>query len=238
MPEQLALQFEFRADKTFADFFPAANQEVISHLQACVAGSGEMQIFLWGQSGQGKSHLLQACCHQAQQLGLRSFYYEFPPHNPNDSSLFTDLDECDVVCLDNIEYIAGKADWEMALFHFYNRQRQLGHKLIVATVCPPHQLNIHLPDLKTRLNWGLALKIQAFSNPDQVAALIFKAEKKGFELSPSAGHFLLTHYQRDLESLWQLLDTLDKASLVAKRKLTLPFLREILQQEGLGKNKK
>ncbi|SJM91812.1 ATPase regulatory factor involved in DnaA inactivation [Crenothrix polyspora] len=231
MAQQIPLDFEFRANKTFADYFPAANQEVVSHLQRCVAGMGEQQIFLWGHAGQGKSHLLQACCHAMQQRGLRSFYYDLSPRNLNDIDLFTGLDDYDLVCLDNIEHIAGKSDWELAFFNFFNRQRDLVRKLILSASSPPTQINIRLPDLKTRINWGLTLKLQPFSDPDQIAALIFKADKMGFDLSTSAGHFLLTHYHRDLESLWTLLDTLDRASLIAKRKLTLPFLKQILNKK-------
>lgn len=228
MAEQIPLDFEFRANKTFADYFPAANQEIVSHLQNCIAGVGEKQIFLWGHSGQGKSHLLHACCHQAQQQGLRSFYYDLSPKNLSDIDVFTGLDDYDLVCLDNIEHIAGKAGWELAFFNFFNRQRDLERKLILATSSSPTQISMRLPDLKTRINWGLSLKLQPFSDPDQIAALIFKADKMGFDLSTSAGHFLLTHYHKDLESLWTLLDTLDRASLIAKRKLTLPFLKRIL----------
>ncbi len=231
MAEQLPLHFEFRANKTFADFFSGANQEIVTHLQRCIAGTGEQQIFLWGQAGQGKSHLLQACCHEAQQQGLRSFYYDLSPENLTDTDIFTDLDDYDLVCFDNIKHIAGKSDWELAFFNFFNPQRDRGHKLILSASNPPNQINIHLPDLKTRINWGLSLKLQPFSDPDQIAALIFKADKMGFDLSPSAGHFLLTHYHRDLESLWALLDTLDRASLIAKRKLTLPFLKQILNKD-------
>lgn len=115
MAEQLPLHFEFRADKTFADFFPAANQEVVSHLQRCIAGKGEQQIFLWGQHGQGKSHLLQACCHESQRQGLHSFYYDLSPENLSDTDVFTGLDGYDLVCLDNIEHIAGKKDWGASL---------------------------------------------------------------------------------------------------------------------------
>ncbi|SJM92734.1 DnaA regulatory inactivator Hda [Crenothrix polyspora] len=231
MAEQIPLDFEFRANKTFADFFPAANQEIVSHLQRCVAGTGEQQIFLWGYHGQGKSHLLQACCHEMQKRGLRSFYYDLLPKNLTDTDIFTGLDDCDLVCLDNIEHIAGKADWELAFFNFFNRQRDLDRKLILSAASLPAHINLCLPDLKTRINWGLTLKLQPFSDPEQIAALIFKADKMGFDLSTSAGHFLLTHYHRDLESLWALLDTLDRASLIAKRKLTLPFLKQILNNQ-------
>ena len=230
MAVQLPLEFEFRANQIFANFFPGPNQEIINHLQKCVAGTGERQIFLWGKSGQGKSHLLQACCREAQTQNSSSFYFSFVSSALPDPALLTGLDEIDIVCFDNIEHIAGHLDWELAFFHFYNQHREQGHKLILSAACAPTELALQLPDLQTRLNWGLTLKIQPLTDSDRIAALRFKACHMGFELSPHAGRFLLRHFTRDLASLWLLLDKLDRASLAAKRKLTVPFLKKILDE--------
>ncbi|MBL6987811.1 MAG: DnaA regulatory inactivator Hda [Methylobacter sp.] len=232
MAQQLPLHFEFRANQTFEDFFPGTNQEIVTHLQQCIAGLGELQIFLWGKSGLGKSHLLQACCHMAQNHKLSSFYFDLANIQLPDPAILSGLDEYDVVCFDNIERIAGNAAWELAFFNFFNQHRDRGHKLIVSACSAPNDLAIQLPDLRTRLNWGLTLKMQPLTDNDRVAALIFKADHMGFEIAPQAGRFLLTHYDRDLSSLWALLEKLDKASLAAKRKLTIPFLKQILDEQS------
>lgn len=231
MAEQLPLQFEFRTNKTFADFFPGANQEAINHLQRCVAGIGERQIFLWGPEGLGKSHLLQACCHESQQQGQSAFYCNLSAINQMSYEILNGLDDYELVCLDNLDCIAEQSEWELALFNFYNQQFKHDHKLILAASCAPNQLALQLPDLVTRLNWGLTLKMRLLSDEDRIAALIFKASKMGFDISPAAGHFLLVHYHRDMQSLWDLLETLDKASLVAQRKLTRAFLKQILEDQ-------
>lgn len=231
MPEQLPLQFEFRSNKTFADFFPAANQEVVTHLQQCIHGQGEQQILILGDSGLGKSHLLQACCHLACQQGSSPFYYELSSEHLNDIEVFNGIENYDVVCIDNIDCIAGQQDWELAFFRFFNQQRQFNHRLVISAQCLPNQLAFSLPDLTSRLNWGLTLKLSPLSEQDVIAALIFKASRMGFDISPSAGEFLLQHYQRNLQSLWDLLDTLDRATLVAQRKLTRTFLKEILDTQ-------
>ena len=233
LPKQLPLHFEFRANQTFDDFFPGSNLEIINHLQQCIADNGERLIFIWGQSGLGKSHLLQACCQQTQSQQLSSFYFSLLPLELPDPALLTGLDNFDIVCFDNIEHIAGNPDWELAFFNFFNLHRDQGHALILSASCPPNEIAIQLPDLKTRLNWGLTLKIQPLSDNDRISALIFKADQMGFEISPKAGRFLLTHYDRDLSSLWALLKKLDTASLAAKRKLTIPFLKQILSEETL-----
>ncbi|MDO9049636.1 MAG: DnaA regulatory inactivator Hda [Methylobacter sp.] len=232
MAEQLPLHFEFRVNQTFDDFFPGANHEIVTHLQQCIAGPGEQQIFLWGKSGLGKTHLLQACCHRAQNQNLSSFYFDLSQAELPDPSMLNGLDEFDVVCFDNIERIAGNSAWELAFFNFFNRHRDRGHKLIVSASSAPNDIAIQLPDLKTRLNWGLTLKIQPLTDSDRIAALIFKADQMGFEIAPQAGRFLLTHYDRDPASLWALLEKLDRASLAAKRKLTLPFLKQILNEDS------
>jgi DnaA family protein len=231
MAKQLPLNFEFRANHTFNDFFPGSNQEIITHLQTCIAGSGEQQIFLWGTSGLGKSHLLQACCHQAYSQNLSSFYFSLSPLELPDPILLTGLERFDIVCFDNIEHLAGDPVWEQAFFNFFNQHRSHNHRLVLSASCPANQLAIHLPDLKTRLNWGLTLKIKPLADNEKIAALTFKADRMGFEISPQAGRFLLTHYDRNLASLWALLDKLDQASLAAKRKLTIPFLKKILVEE-------
>ena len=234
-PKQLPLDFEFRANQTFDDFFPGANLEIINHLQKCIAGNGERQIFLWGPSGLGKSHLLQACCQQAQSQQLSSFYFALSPLELSDPALLAGLDNFNIVCFDNIEHIAGNPAWEKAFFNFFNLHRDQDHTLILSASCPPNKIAIQLPDLKTRLNWGLTLKIQPLCDNDRITALIFKADQMGFEISQQAGRFLLTHYDRDLSFLWSLLTKLDRASLAAKRKLTIPFLKQILSEETFDK---
>ena len=227
MAEQIPLDFEFTTNQTFNNFF--SHQEIITHIQQCINGPGEQQIFLWGLPGLGKTHLLQACCHQAQTLNLSSFYFDLLKASTIDPSMMLDgLDECTVVCFDNLEAIAGQVQWEQAFFNFFNRHRERGHKLLLSAHSLPNDLGIQLPDLKTRLNWGLTLKLQPLSDEDTITALTLKARQMGFEITPKIGRFLLTHYHRDAAALWALLEKLDKASLAAKRKLTLPFLKQIL----------
>lgn len=230
LAKQLPLQFEFRANQTFEDFFPGNHSEVLNHLLNASVGLGERQVFIWGLSGLGKSHLLQACCHRAQNAGLSSFYFSLSALELPDPELLTGLEMFDVVCFDNMEQIAGNTAWEEAFFNFFNRHRDQDHSLIMSANCAPNQIAIQLPDLKTRLNWGLTLKLQPLSDNDKIKALIFKADKMGFQISTQVGHFLLTHYERDLPSLWALLTKLDQASLAAKRKLTIPFLKQILDE--------
>lgn len=231
MVKQLPLKFEFRADRTFDGFFAGNNHEICSHLKKFASGEGEHFIFLWGKSGYGKSHLLHACCHTAFQNGLSSFYLDLTELTVVDPEIFAGLENYEMVCIDNIDRIVGQEDYEMALFNFYNRNHEFNHRLLVSTSSAPDKLTFMLPDLRSRINWGLTLKIQGFDDDCKIAALSFKAQQQGFEMTPQTARYLITHYDRKLSSLWSLLDKLDSASLAAKRKLTIPFLKDIMQQD-------
>ena len=229
--KQLPLSFEFRANQTFDDFYTGCNLEAVSLLQDAVVYRTESQVYIWGGSGLGKSHLLRACCNKAQRVNLSSFYFDLSAEQLPEPDALCGLESFDLVCFDNLEHIMGKPEWELAFFNFFNQHRELGNTLILSASCPPADLKVSLPDLKTRLNWGLTLKLKALDDDDKTAALIFKAGHMGFDISVQTARFILTHYDRDLNYLWALLIDLDHASLAAKRKLTIPFLKEILNQD-------
>ena len=228
MPVQLPLEFEFKPDHNFASFYPGCNQEIVNHLKDSCSGLTEQQIFIWGSKGLGKSHLLQACCQQAHQEQKRSFYYPLNASDLPNIAILEGLEEFELVCFDDIEQLAGNSEWERAFFNFYNRQRDRGHRLILSASMPPNEIPLQLPDLITRLSWGLTLKLKMPSEEDRIEVLSSKANTLGFDITPPVGRFLLAHYSRDLPSLWALLDKLDHATLAAKRKLTIPFLKQFL----------
>jgi DnaA family protein len=228
---QVPLQFEFQGNQTFDSFFAGNNAEIISQLKAMAGENGEQQIFIWGEPGSGKSHLLQACCHLAKTAGKDPFYLAFPEYNLPPTSLLDGLENLDLVCFDDLQHIAENVAWQHELFNFYNRQRQNNHQLLIAADCPPKYLPFTLADLKTRMGWGLNLKIQSLQDDQLIDALRHKAHFLGFDIPPPVGKFLLTHYVRDLPALWLLLEKIDRATLVAQRKLSIPFLKKILADE-------
>ena len=231
MAEQIPVQFDLQAEQSFASFYTASHQQVIQHLTDTASGEGEQQLYLWGKHGSGKSHLLQACCLHAHQRRRTAFYLPLDDHELPSPEILSGLETYDLVCIDNIDNCAGKSDWELGLFNFYNLHRENNNQLIVAAHCPANYLAIELADLKTRMNWGLTLKLHELSDTEQIAALTFKAKNLGFEISPQVGDFLRKHYARDLPELWHLLPKLEQATLVAKRKLTVPFLKQILAEK-------
>ncbi len=232
MAAQLPIQFEFNIQQTFNNYYPGPNQEVVTHLQNSIVKHSEQFIFLWGTSGSGKTHLLNASCQLAHEKFQSSFIYSFASEALPSTKLLEDLENLELVCFDNIDRIAGNREWEQAFFNFFNRHRDKDHQLLLSSSTPPQYLTIALADLKTRLNWGLTLKVDELTDQDSLAALNFKADSMGFKISPEVGRFLITHYARDLPSLWALLAAADQASLAAKRRLTIPFLKQLIKNRA------
>ena len=225
MPTQIPLPLEYFADQTFDSYYTASNAETINYIRTCVKGDGEGFVYLWGAGGLGKTHLLHACCHLAQELQQSSLYLPLTDLFQHGPSILDGLSSLQIVCIDDIESISGHSDWEHAFFNFFNQSREQENRLIVAAHHPPNAIRIKLPDLSNRLSWGLTLRLQSFDDSDKVNALVFRAASLGMNLSPQVGKFLISHYQRDLPSLWKLLADLDRATLTAQRKLTIPFLK-------------
>lgn len=125
---------------------------------------------------------------------------------------------------------AGDELWEMAIFDLYNRILESGKtRLLITGDRPPRQLNLGLPDLASRLDWGQIYKLQPLSDEDKLQALQLRARLRGFELPEDVGRFLLKRLDREMRTLFMTLDQLDRASITAQRKLTIPFVKEILK---------
>lgn len=228
MPRQLTLPFAFNPELGFDQFHPGVNAEPVRHLRQTAAGRGERLIFLWGGPGTGKTHLLNACCREAAGRSRTISYLPLDLLMAWDSGVLEGLEHQDLVCLDEIDRIAGDPAWEAALFVLFNRIRDRNRDLIVAARVPPGELPIRLPDLKTRLGWGLTLRLQALTDEDKLAVLELQARTLGLDLPPQVGRFLLAHCPRDLPALRRLLNQLDQASLATKRRLTVPFVKTFL----------
>lgn len=225
---QLALGVTLRDNARFDNFLPGFNGEIIDQLQALAGGSPGSQVFLWSGPGQGKTHLLQAACHAAMGHGRSAIYLPLEQSASLHPTLLKGLEATQLVCLDNLEDIAGQADWEEALFHFYNAHRSAGGCLLMSAQRAPAQLGISLPDLRSRLEWGPVYKLHGLDDSQRLEALQLRASRRGFDLPDDTGRFLMRRVPRDMPALFNLLDRLDEASLSAQRKLTIPFVKTVL----------
>ncbi len=228
MKSQLPLTLGPKDCACFESFFPGRNGEVLENLRRAVAAPGEPVLYLWGGSGTGKSHLLQAVCHALGETNAAAFYFPMTLADQIPYEALDGLETMAVVCIDDMEAIAGHRDWELALMRLFVRIHQAGGGLIVAGAAVPAALGIKLTQLSSRLAGGLVFQLQPLSEEDKVQALRLRAARRGFELPMEAGRYLVRHCGANADTLFGALDVLDKASLVAKRKLTLPFIRSVL----------
>lgn len=232
LPQQLSLGVNLNDDATFENFYaPAAthNAMVLQGLRQQVEGSGESFIYLWGAPGCGLTHLLQAACHEAQHQGLSVQYLplrDLAGYAPDE--LFTGLDAVDLVCLDCLPAVAGRPDWELAIFNLYNRLRDQGKCLLVAAEQSPRELALTLEDLRSRLQWGLTYQVHSLSDDDKQQALQLRARARGLELSDDVAQYIIQRLPRDTNELFWQLQRLDHASLAEQRKLTIPFVKKVL----------
>jgi len=229
-PEQLPLNIRLRDDTSFATCYAGVNAIAIHSLQAMAKGEGEQQVVLWGGSGMGKTHLLQAACHLAGEHGLSALYLPLTELRDYGLEILEGTEQLALICLDDVHLVAGNSDWELALFNLINRQRQSGGRLVMTSRENPRSLSIVLPDLVSRLQWGPVFQLRPLDDEAKIKALRLRAQRRGLDLPDEVGQYLLRQYPRDLGYLMDMLEELDLASLTAKRRLTIPFIRSVLNQ--------
>lgn len=236
--EQIPLRFVWRDGFSFDNYFVGgsgkgcaeSNAEVVHHIQQAAARKedAEQFLFLWGGANTGKSHVLQAACQSAAGNQRAVAYLPMMELMSLSCEIFDGLEQLSLVCVDDVQLIAGNTEWEEGLFHFYNRMRDAGNTLLVAANVSPSALATVLPDLQSRLCWGPVLQLSELDDAGKIAALQLRAKGRGFDLPDEVARFLMRRSARDILSLFSLLDRLDEASLVHQRKLTIPFVRNLI----------
>lgn len=225
-PEQLTLSIQLEPQLTFENFVTGQNQELVEVCQTLTYP--QPYLYLWGCDGVGKSHILQACCHQAIAANLTTFYLSLAHYQDYTPDMMIGLENVACLCLDDVDAIAGVANWQEALFHLFNKIMASGNRLVIAGACSPRELPLELADLTSRLSSGLIFHVNELSDTDKVIALQCQAENRGLSLADEVAQFILYHGDRDMSSLMQILQQLDDASLSTKRRLTIPFVKSVM----------
>ena len=226
---QLPLGLKLRDDAILDNFFIGSNEQIVEALKAFISRQSEQFIYCYGEPGVGRTHLLQACCHAASEKNETIFYLPLSNYAEFSPAIFDDMEQQRYVCIDDIDAIVGNHAWEEALFHFYNRARENQVSLLVSAKKAPQQLSCVLPDLQSRLTWGLVLEIKSLTDEEKIDALKMRAALRGFSVSTEVGNYLIRHYPRHMHDLFAVLEALDQASLAAKRRLTIPFVRSVMR---------
>ena len=190
--------------------------------------SGADWVYLAGPSGVGKTHLLLGACAEADAAGRRAAYLPLAAAVGRLREALHALEGNDLLALDGIETIAGRREDEIALFDTHNRARQAGIALIYAARENPDELALTLPDLRSRLSQCTRMVLTPLNDEGRAQVLRQRAQRRGLALEEAALEWLLKRTDRDLGGLTQTLDKLDRASLAAQRRITVPFLRQTL----------
>jgi len=218
---QLPLALKFPPDQRFDGF---VGNEPVRDLVACIAtGDLDDWLYLVGPPGSGKTHLLLAACAETQARGRRAAYLPLASVVGRLQEVLDGFDESMLVCLDGLEAIAGERSDETALFHFHNRARAANTMVIYAAQLPPNELPLVIPDLGSRLAQCVRLQLTGLDDDGRRQVLQQRAARRGLELDDAVLDFLFKRVGRDLATLTGLLDRLDKASLAAQRRITVPF---------------
>lgn len=229
---QLALDIRLADHAVFASFHPGPNALAVASLQDAAAGRGLPVIWLWGAPESGKSHLLQATVAVTHERGAATAYLPLAELREASAAVIDGLGTFDLVALDDAGSIAGDAGWERALFRLYEALMSRGGRLIVAAETPPGQARLALTDLTSRLASGAVFRLEPLSDAEFLGALQRRAAWRGFALPEETGRFLLARVERDTASLFRLLDRLDHAALAAQKRLTVPFVRSVIESGG------
>jgi DnaA family protein len=225
---QLLLNIKLPDGATFDSF--VGDQGVLEVLQQQLRCDDPnlWYIYLWGKSGSGCSHLLQAACHEGRSKDLACVFVSLSQPGTVSPELLDGLENQDLICLDDLGCILGNSQWEEAIFHLFNRARMSGTRLLVGSSRPPGELELGLADLKSRLTSGLVYHLQELGDEQKLTALRLRAANRGMNLEPEVARFILTRLDRGIDQLFAALDQLDQASLHQQRKLTINFAKEVL----------
>ena len=227
---QLPLNVGLKRRTTLEDFVAGQNASAFNALTNLLQGSDESLMFFWGRPGSGKSHLLLGACDQLTRARKIPAYLSLRQVQRLDTAMLEQLEQLDLVCLDDVDGVAGLPPWEEALFDLFNRLRASATPLLVAASLPPSELPLLLPDLQSRLAWGATFHLLPLSDDQRREVVIGGALRLGMKLTPQAADYLLRHYSRDLSQLFSFLDRLDIATLAAQRRPTIPFLQKLIRQ--------
>nr|WP_277756297.1 DnaA inactivator Hda [Rosenbergiella epipactidis] len=228
-PAQLSLPLYLPDDETFSSFWPGSNSALIASMTTVLNQPQGGYIYFWSREGAGRSHLMHAACSELSAREQAVGYVPLDKRTWFSPEVLEGMEQLALVCIDNIHCIAGDEEWEMAIFNLYNRILEVGKtRLLISGNAPPRQLDLRLPDLASRLDWGQIYWLQPLNDDEKVLALQKRAGIRGFELPEDVGRFLIKRLDREMRTLFETLDQLDRASIRLQRKLTIPFVKEAL----------
>ena len=236
MSKQLTLKIALRDGLRFSSFYYTdQNSQTYFILKAFSEASqiiGIQQLFLWGGTQSGKSHLLQACCYQLAEQGLHASYLPLKVLSLYGTRILSGLHNSDLIVVDDIDTVLGDKGWEEALFDLVNNALSSGQRLLFSASENPQDLECLLPELSSRLIWGSNHQIKALSDEERPKILESRAQQRGFNLDGRVLDYIYKRSPEDMDYLLDILDRLDRESLQQKAKITVPFVKQVLEMKA------
>jgi len=225
---QLSLGLELEPSVSLGNFNGKGNQKVLSQLDQLLNNQGEKFLYLYGPEGSGKSHLLQGACVKIMEQHESAIYVSLKNHLNYHEEMLHNLESLSLICIDDLDLIAGDLKWEEALFHLYNASFLRGTRLLMAGQKLPVHLGFNLSDLTSRLAWGLSLKVEPLMGQEALKVLKNQANEVGMALPSEVSSYLLQRSRQDMASLGQVIKIIKQASLEHRRKVTIPFVKQVM----------
>lgn len=222
---QLPLPVSLRDDNDFASFLPLGNEEAWRAARAVATGN-EPLVVLWGAPVSGRTHLLEAAVGLAAARGERAMRVGL---QGLPAEALTGLETLTLLCLDDADALAGQPVAEEALFHLFNALRDAGGRMMVTASGPPEAIGLQLADLRSRLGSGLVVALRPLDDEARLRVLVHRAACRGLDLPEETARYLLTRLSRRLDDLVGMLARLDQAALASQRRLTVPFVKAVMQ---------
>ncbi len=222
---QLTLALGIAQSSSFESYYPGvANANAVVTLRAyCANELDEKQLFLWGDTACGKTHLLSAACQDFAKRGFQVGYLTGDLASLDGA--LSDMENADLFCVDDVHLLESQA--QERLFHCINRCRESGTKMLFSASTPIDELGFSLADLVTRLSWGPVFQLQVLADNELPQALALQLQLRGLEISDDVLEYIMRRYPRNMQALTQLVDQLDQASLTEQRRITIPLVREL-----------
>ncbi|HEY3520727.1 MAG TPA: DnaA regulatory inactivator Hda [Rhodanobacteraceae bacterium] len=228
---QLPLSLRWPSHQRLDAFVAGANSHTLEAVRAVADGRSDAWLYLHGPRGSGKTHLLIGACRVALESGRTARYLPLASLHESRAEAIASFgaERGELLAIDDVQTIAGDANAERALFDLYNRARDARATLLFSASASPNQIGLQLPDLVSRFSACTQHVLQPLDEAGRREVLRMRAQQRGLEIDDAVLDWLFARQPRDLAALMDLFERLDHAALAAQRRITIPFLREMLK---------
>jgi DnaA family protein len=220
---QLGLPFSINASFILDDFSGEKNQELVANILTLIKGKATANIFVYGDKGFGKSHLLQGVIIEGLKLDQKSVYIDL--NDDVSPDIFELISDFQIIALDNIDQC--NQDNEKYIFDLINKLHSTNQMIVFSSRVKPEGLSV-FNDLKTRLSLANTYSLNRLDDDEIQHVIKRKLNNKSLKVDQRVIDYLIKNQTRDLKKIVEIIDKLDTFSLEKKRGITVPLVRQML----------